>query len=337
MSFLTNENGQFILDLLHRFLMDTYQFKLQSVMNEQSIRKLLETTMVSIYKKNDKHTSVEQLNKMTIVELKEYIKKTYIQKPEDPPPIPLSEDSDFTNKVQQLEFQRKTFQVPVAPVPPVISTPSPINTIPPTLSTVYMPMPPKIGKEILIHSMVRDWHRYFEHFHFEWNGPIHHTSDSLTRVVGVIGNLKETAIQVYIQGAGGEVEKVTLILNSNMYQPALPSLGYIKRLSLPWKISLLSLYGTPLQLGKGLRYTCEKKNKETVLHFTEPHSFKEGDCVLVCMDNKSFKRSLVISIEPFKIVLYEDILMEGYVLNEKEHYSILLEMTTSEHRPITKS
>lgn len=338
--FLTTDNLNYISSLLFRFFSDTYQVRLTDLIRKDAFMKLMGDTMIAIYKEK-KTAPLSELNQLTLQKIKDHIKQTYIAPPKpqvipepmNPSPPHLSEDSDFFNKVQQLELQRKTFQVPMAPVPPVI-TPTIPNTPPPSLSTVYMPMPPKIGKEILIHSMNRDWQRFMDHSHFEWNGPLHHTSDSLTRVIGLIGHFKETAISLNIQGAGGEIEKVTLILTSNMYQPVVSSLGYIKRLSLPWKISLKTIYGTPLHFGKAIRYTCESKNR---IQLTDSHSFKEGDWVLVCMDNKSFKISKVVSMDSSSIKINEDILMDGYVLKEKEHYSILLETTTSEHRPITKS
>jgi|APGre2960657404_1045060.scaffolds.fasta_scaffold00014_3 hypothetical protein len=376
--FLTNENGQFILELLHRFLLDKYKFRIQSVMNEPQLRKLLETTMVTIYKNNDKNTPLEQLNKITISDLKEFFKERYslnivIDVPKEPLiPIPeepiletvgLSEDSDFLNKVQMLEFQRKTFQIPPAAatsqnnLPPnldlinsSIINPSPIpQGIPQSISTIYMPMPPKIGTEIFIHSWQREWIYSHGRASFTWNGPLPKMQDTHVRIGCWMGSssilTKTSYLNILIQAAGGEQQTISLIPTYTcgshvIYKPALDTLGYIKLFSLPWKITLRTTDHIELDLGKdGDVYEKYERqsinnNLHTLLYITNPKNYHIGDNIRIMTVQNQTIICNIININKDTIEINQPVYDAGYILNFTEQFSLLIELTSGDHRPI---
>jgi len=370
--FLTNENAQYILTFLHRFLLDKFQFKLLDVLNEGQLRKIVETEMIGIYRKNGAETPVEQLNKMVLSELKEYFKKHYrlgaaaaatVAPPAPPPPpemeaLNLSEDSDFINRVQMLELQRKTFEaVAVAAAP---STSAGMNDlefrqegtkVPGQVSMIYMPSPPKIGKEIYIHSWQREWIYSAARSVYTWNGPLPQMPDALARIGCWIGPTailqKAPSLVVRIQGAGGETQDVGLIPSYTcsyyaIYKPALESLGYIRVFGLPWRITLMTTDERVIDLGMdGDQYesfepvymheghtTLGLEVAERIKHY------KIGDAIRVLTHTQELSMGTVMNVNQKSIEVDQVIKSGGYVMNFSQQHSLLLEMTTTSHRPV---
>lgn len=380
--FLTNENGQFILELLHRFLLDKYKFRIQDVMNEPQLRKLLETTMVAVFKKNDKMTPLEHLNKMTVSDLKEYFKERYrlnivIDVPTEPlPPIPeeplletvgLSEDSDFLNRVQMLEFQRKTFQIPLvnAVASPVVTTllgsatapnvsgqtinlessPSPVS-IPQNISTIYMPMPPKIGTEMFIHSWQREWVYSHGRSSFTWNGPLPKMQDTHVRIGCWMGPshilTKTSYLNILIQAAGGEQQDISLIPSHTcgahvIYKPPLETLGYIKLFSLPWIITLRTTDHREIDLGRdGDAYEKFERmtGSLTSIYVSFPRNYNVGDSIQIITTQNQKINGNIVNVNGDIIIIDKLLYDSGYILNFTQQYSLLMELTSGDHRPI---
>lgn len=257
--FLTTDNMNYISNLLFRFFSDTYQVRLTDLITREQFYKLMEDTMIHIYKQK-KIAPLSELNQLTLQQLKNHIKLTYIIPPSlplppieeiTPPiqepmsPVTLSEDSDFFNKVQQLEFQRKTFQA--SPVPPSVShaqaspmpptnphnKPSP-STLNPSSPSIYPSMiPPPIYKEVLIVS---------NQLEFEWNGPLPTLSDSHLRVCAWVAPFLVPWVQLNCEAPNKDTQTVTLLPDQTfglytIYRPPSKHFGYLKRWSLPWKLS----------------------------------------------------------------------------------------------------
>ena len=362
--FLTNENAQYILTFLHRFLLDKFQFKLLEVLNEAQLRKIVETEMIGVYRKNDAVTTpVEQLNKMVLSELKEYFKKHYrlgAQAAPEMEALNLSEDSDFINRVQMLELQRKTFEV-AAPGAAAASAPAPKGKndlesgeggtkVPGQISTIYMPAPPKIGKEIYIHSWQREWMYSASRSVYTWNGPLPQMQDTLARIGCWIGPTailqKAPSLMIRIQGAGGETQDVGLIPSYTcsyyaIYKPALESLGYIRVFGLPWRITLMTTDERVIDLGmdgdtfESFEPVYMHEGHTTLgLDAARIKYYKIGDTIRVLTYAQELFMGTVINVNQKSIEVDQVIKSGGYVMNFSQQHSLLLEMTTTSHRPV---
>lgn len=363
MSYLTQENAQYILQILNRFLTDQYQFKIYDALDEPSIRKLLETYMLQIYRNGDKNRSIENLNKQTLSELKEYFKKTYqlTQEPKEnvvasssvESTTNLSDDSEFLNKVQRLELQRKTFQVKIpelkgvsAPSPTITVAPVPVP-VPNAITTIYMPTPPKIGTEIFIHSWQREWIYSTQRSSFTWNGPFPKMQDSLTKIACWIGPIsilqKAPCLKIRLQGVGSEAQEISLIPSYTchlfaVYKPALESLGYVRRMSLPWKVALKTMDDQVLDMGDdGEMYELFEASHvpgHTLLYCENPKKYTIGDTVRILTEKHETITAQVTNTNATSIEVNQIIQVKGYLMNFSQQYSILMELTSSSHTPV---
>jgi hypothetical protein len=361
MSYLTNGNAQYILNILQGFFKDKYQLDIYEAIPNETLRTLVSTKMNQLLQAHkDKNISLESLNRLTLTELKESIKTNYViakenieTPPEQPTTIPtqISDDSDFLNKVQRLEFQRKSFQVP----PPsntnaaINNTQNQINTpIPQSISTIYMPVPPKIGKEIYIHSHQREWIYENSRSSFIWNGSIPKMQDMLCRVCCWIGPLKilqkSSCLLLHIQGANGDSQEVSLIPSYTchyfaIYKPPLDSLGYLRMVSLPWKIQLKTSDGQNVDLGEdGDAYERFEAHpylqNQSLLYINTPKNYAIEQSVRILTESNELINAKVLQVSNTYIEVDKKITEKGYLLNFSEQYSILLELTSGDHRPI---
>lgn len=365
MSYLTNINAQYVLSILQSFFKDKYQLDIYEAIPNETLRTLVTTKMNQVYQTHkDKSISLESLNRLTLTELKESIKADYViakenieSPPEQPTPIPtqISEDSEFLNKVQRLEFQRKSFQVP-PPIPnnnpnslniPPISQVNPIQ-IPQSISTIYMPSPPKIGKEIYIHSHEREWIYENNRSSFIWKGKLPKMQDMLCRVACWIGPVKilqkSSCLILHIQGANGDSEEVSLIPFYTchyfaIYKPALDSLGHIRLMSFPWKITLKSSDNNIIDLGQdGDTYERYEAHpyliNQSMLYVSNPKNYMIEQSVRILTETNQMIIAKVLQVNNTYIEVDKKINEKGYLLNFSEQYSILLELTSGDHRPI---
>lgn len=367
-SYLSNTNAQYILQIMFSFFKDKYQYDILKKIPETELRTLIQETMVRLFQTN-KHIPIESLNRITLSELKETIKEKYVNVP-DPLPIikeknipdrPQQEEEtspeDFMDKVQRLELQRKTFQLPPIPTqqtpapsapPPATQqpTPPPAPPIPNQISTIYMPTPPKIGKEIYIHSYEREWIYENDRSSFVWSGTFPKMQDRLCRIGCWIGPKtilqKASSLFIHIQGATGEKQEVSLIpfyecQRFVIYKPPLDSLGYISLLGLPWKIALKSSDGHLLDLGKDAdRYDKIEHsriiNHHTILYVSNPRNYQIENMVRIVTDKQIKIVAKVMNVNHISIEIDQPVSDPGYVLNFTEQFSILLELTSSEHK-----
>uniref|UniRef100_A0A6C0CU19 Uncharacterized protein n=1 Tax=viral metagenome TaxID=1070528 RepID=A0A6C0CU19_9ZZZZ len=369
MSYLTQENAQYILQILNRFLTDKYQFKIYDALDEPSIRKLLETYMIQIYRNGDKNLSIEDLNKQTLSILKEYFKKEYVLSQEiniipteegyssieRSASASLPDDSEFLNKVQRLELQRKTFQIKlpeikgVNPPAPITITPVPVSVpVPNAITTIYMPTPPKIGTEIFIHSWQREWIYSTQRSSFIWNGPFPKMQDSLIKIACWIGPIsilqKAPCLKIQLSGASGpEFQEISLIPSYTchlfaIYKPALESLGYIRRMSLPWKVILKTMDGQSLDMGEDgeeyERFEASHVPKHTFLYCQHPKNYMIGDTIRIITEKHETITAQITNTNSSSIEVNQPIQTKGFLMNFTQQYSILMELTTSTHTPI---
>jgi len=360
--FLSQENAQFISGMFQKFMQDKYQFRYEQVMKPDEYLKLLGSTMTRIYRDHRLQFEIGDLNKMTISELKKHFVEKYLSAPPPLPPVqdsPLdtipeeptgfSEDSEFFNRLQKLEFQRKTF-VPASATNTPVFTPAEQNTpsqsassqVPAAITTVYMPTPMKIGKELKIFSWQRDWLQEQSRNVFTWKGPLPKQMDRTNTRVGCVivpsHILEEThLISLVVEGANEDEVSVTLIPshtvgNHTIFRPILESLSYLRLLALPWKVSLESGDGEKLSLGKdGVAYSLVRENVIQVSRGEE--ACKPGDSVRLFVDTtKKVVPCRVKEVRGSEIELYETISGNGWLLNYSRQVSIILETMTSEHK-----
>jgi hypothetical protein len=358
--FLSQENAQYITTFLGKFLQDKFQFTLFPTIPDTEYRKLLGETMRNTYAQHKHQYTVVDLNKMTISEMKEFIKQKYIT----PKPIPeastpimedmnISEDSDFFNKLQKLELQRKTFQ-PTGMNPTALSTLAPAETllpstvssqVPAQITTVYMPTPPKIGKEVKIHSWQRDWLQYPMRNGFIWKGSFPKQTDRTnTRLGCLIGPNSLLAsthmLSLVIEGANEDMVSVSLIPDHSvgeytMYRPILESLSYVRLLALPWKITLEAGDGEELLLGiDNIPYTVVNTYEQTTMIAVKNAGSicRVGEGLRIYMEeSKKLLPSQVVSIKDDTIEIIGKIRESGRLLNYSRQVSIVFEMISSEH------
>ncbi len=366
MSYLTNINAQYVLSILQSFFKDKYQLDIYEAIPNETLRTLVTTKMNQVYQTHkDKSISLESLNRLTLTELKESIKADYViakenieSPPEQPTPIPtqISEDSEFLNKVQRLEFQRKSFQVPPSSNTNAVNnnqnqinnTPITNTPIPQSISTIYMPAPPKIGKEIYIHSHQREWIYENSRSSFVWKGSFPKMQDMLCRVGCWIGPIKilqkSPCLILHIQGANGDSQEVSLIPAYTchyfaIYKPVLDSLGYLRMVSLPWKIQLKTSDGEMLDLGQdGDEYERFEAHpylqNQSLLYINTPKNYAIEQSIRILTQSNELINAKVLQVSNTYIEVDKKITEKGYLLNFSEQYSILLELTSGDHRPI---
>lgn len=383
MSFLSQENAQYISDIFQKFMMDKYQFRYTSLMTQEEYLKLLGTTMTKIYREHKHQLEIGDLNKRTMSELKNecLARMASASKNVAPPtltpssssasplppfvpppletvpeePVGFSEDSEFFNRLQRLELQRKTFtatsSVVVPSFPPAEqNTPSQNATsqVPNAITTVFMPSPLRIGKEIKIYSWQRNWMDSPSRNDFIWNGPLPRQADNTNTRVGCVVAPKHILHQsgllsLRIEGANEDEVNITLVPSHivgeyAIYRPVLESLSYLQLLALPWKISLEAGDGESLYLGEdGRRYSLvEEREGFFQLQIEGEVSFcGVGDSLRLFEEaSKKILSARVIAQEgrEVRIACSGKIHGKGQVLNYSHQVSLVFEMVRSEHK-----
>lgn len=364
--FLSQENAQFISGMFQKFMQDKYQFRYETVMKSEEYLKLLGTTMTRIYREHRLEYEIGDMNKITISDLKKHFLENYLSKPAPaaaPPvagpsvslePIPeepsgFSEDSEFFNRLQKLEFQRKTF-TPGNATHPLVFPPAEQTTpaqnaspqVPAAITTVYMPTPIKIGKELKICSWQRDWIQEPARNYFTWKGPLPKQMDRTnTRVGCLIGPshiLHETnMISLVVEGANEDEVSVTLIPSHTVgeytiFRPILESLSYLRLLALPWKVSLESGDGERVALGEDrIPYLVVGEKRLQVS--SARNVCRPGESLRLFLDtSKKIIPVRVKEVGEDEIEVYEKVSGNGWLLNYSRQISLVFETTTSEHK-----
>ena len=229
---------------------------------------------------------------------------------------------------------------------PIVPTAIPVS-IPNAITTIYMPSPPKIGTEIFIHSWQREWIYSTQRSSFTWNGPFPKMQDSLTKIACWIGPIsilqKAPCLKIQIQGVGSEAQEISLIPSYTchlfaIYKPALESLGYIRRMSLPWKVSLKTMDDKILDMGEDgetyERFEASHVVGHTLLYCENPKRYTIGDTVRILTEKHDTVTAQVTNTNSSSIEVNEIIQVNGYIMNFTQQYSILMELTTSNHTPV---
>jgi hypothetical protein len=369
--FLSQENAQYISSMFKKFMNDKYKFSYASVISDNDYYKLLGNYMNNVYNNYNTTKNTTAMNFITISDLKKHFLEKYINKEEvkiDTSAVVFnyeddtletikeepffSEDSEFFNKLQKLELTRKTF-VPSLSAgnisAPTIETNNPIYSasaqVPNTISTVYMPVPVKIGKEIKIYSWQRDWTSEIYRNNFTWKGPLPKLIDSTTTRIGCLicqtHILQETnMISLIIEGANKDEISISVIPSHSVgeytiFRPILESLSYLKLLALPWKISLDSGDGMKLNLGKdGISYNIiEESENYTSILLPDNNFCGLGDSLRIFDEiTKKISVSTVLKIRENAIDISGKIKNNGKLLNYSRQISIILEITTNDHK-----
>lgn len=327
-AFLSQENAKYITNTFKKFMKDKYE---QTIVINEDYYKLLTDTMKEVYNKNGTSSSN---NMIVISELKKHYQEI---------PVPISEDDVFFNKLQQLELNRKTFTPVIEPVT-VTVTPETTSPYLPSINTVYMPSPIKIGKEIKISSWERDWcDKKSDRNYFIWKGSLPRFVDRTNTRVGCLICLTEilnssSIISLVIEGANEDEVSVTLIPSHcvgsyTIFRPILESLSYLKLLALPWKISLESGDGEKIALG--IDGVCYK----TLCVFDGYSRLEYGG---ECSEGESIR----VYVETLKKVIATNIIKKreneidvvgtvpdyGKILNYSRQFTVILEIVVNDHK-----
>ena len=365
--FLSKQNALYISNTFESFMMDKYSFKYRDFINDRVYYKLLGDTIKNVYIRDSATKTIGQMNVVSISELKSYFIEHYIKStPSIMDPVTeqpqlttivedgdelggIGEESEFFNKLQKLELNRKTFSGvgadTVSPPLPEQNNPTYAASvqIPSAITTVYMPLPIKIGKEIKIFSWQRDWVREKERNSFTWKGSLPKLTDRTNTRIGcmICQNriLYDTnIISLVIEGANEDEVSVTLIPSHSVgdytiFRPILESLSYLKLLSLPWRISLETGDGEKIRLGSdGNRYTSLAMNgNNTTLSVVSDCEINDS-VRLYNEHTKRFVATTVVGVGKDTIDVIGKIKDAGLLLNYSKQVSIVFETTTSEHK-----
>jgi hypothetical protein len=375
-TFLSQENARYISETFNKFMNDKYAFSYTSVISDSDYYKLLGDTMTTVYSTHNTTKEKGSLNLITISELKKYFFEKYISINTDPEndlslntgastilePIveedPVSDEALFLNKLQKLELNRKTFAITPTPdkdISPLLPTmndqiynASPYA--PATITTVYMPAPVKIGKEIKIYSSARNWMIDRERNYFAWKGPLPKLLDRTNTRVGCL--ICPTTIladanmlSLVIEGANEDEVSVSVIPSHSVgsytiFRPILESLSYLKLLALPWRISLETCDSEKLDLGRdGNNYTVVGECEEgtcTTLSIKDAHIFAApGDSLRIYIEKtKKIIPSKVLRLREneHEVDVTGTIRHDGQLLNFSRQITIVFEMTITEHK-----
>lgn len=397
-TYLSQNNANYIINVLNKFFKEKYNFELNTIINEKFVL-YISSKMKSILS-NNKDKPLQTLNLQTLSELKDYIKSEFIEKrfdkniekkdnysieknfdnniekrdnfiennddlniggEEELEELEIANDDEFMNKIHQLELRRKTFTLP--PQTSQTSKSSQDNNnediisknikpksfnqsnIPASISTIYMPTPPKIGKEIYINSYDRDWVYEKDRASFRWSKQLPKMQDMLCRVGCFVGSsklLQKTSyILLNIQGVNGDNQSVSLIPNYTcnnftIYKPPLDSLGYLKLFSMPWKITLKTGDDKVIDLGSDGDYyeifeTHPFIKDRTSIYVNKVNNYSIGQEIRILTEKNEYVDASVININNTYIEIDKSISEKGYVMNFSEQFSILLELTSGDN------
>lgn len=359
--FLSQENAIYVCNTFETFMKDKYSFKYTDFVNKAEFYKLLSDTMKSVFISGKGKKDIGQMNFITISELKKYFIENHINVTLPPreevqnnniklePIIEEKTDEDFFDKLQKMELNRKIFKaVPEMstttslPLPPVVeSTAS--SYVAPSIATVYMPVPIKIGKEIKIYSWQRDWINEPNINYFSWKGPLPKFVDNTSTRIGCLicpKNILEDTniISLVIEGANKDEVSVTLIPcysvgEYTIFKPILESLSYLKLLALPWNISIESGDSEKINMGRdALKYTVSHIH-DTYSTLDITCNYLEGDSIRIYnITSKTIIPSKVIKVRENQIDVIGKIKENGFLLNYNRQISVVFEIITCDHK-----
>lgn len=347
--FLSQDNAQYISNTFETFMKDKYSFNYTNAITSQEYYKLLGETMKLVFSRENGKRTIGQMNVTTISELKKHFLDNYINVAVENQANTLeviveeNDDAEFFEKLQKMEFNRKTFKAIPEPPPPAVAETTSSPYVAPAINTVYMPTPINIGKEIKIYSWQRDWINEPSRNYFTWKGPLPKFVDRTSTRIGCMicqkNILQDTNIvSLLIEGANGDEVGVTLIPSYSVgdytiFKPILESLSYLKLLSLPWKISLESGDNEKLNMGRdALKYSVSSLGDNfTTLEVS--CDYIQGDSIrLYNSSSKKIIASKVINVRQNEIDVVGKIKENGLLLNYSRQISIVFEITTNEHK-----
>lgn len=356
MSFLSQQNAQYITEVLYNFLKDKHNIQLFEVASEGVYKQMLSNTMVQTNQTYGKQYNETDLTKIVIRKLKETILEmtNTIKQPLEQGPQPTiveeASETEFINKLQKLEFQRQNMNLSTPP-------PSTINDIKPaemvynhpqsttypfphtqqTNTMVYLPSTPKVGTEVTISSWQRDWMNYPERNGFTWKGPLPPFLDITNVKLGCLilplpKKQCPSILSIFIEGPNEKDVYVKVILDKvfdsyGIYKPITESLSYLYLLALPWKINLETIDGEALYLGRDrIEYkVLSNDSNTTTLKVPDGNLFKVFDNIRICSNNKVILSSMVLGIEDNILIIQGTFQNDGYLLLFDKQFTLVLE------------
>jgi hypothetical protein len=319
---------------------------------------LIERNNNNLIERNNNNNLIERNNNNNLIErntnnLIENNDNINIDGEDELEELEIVNDDEFMNKIHQLELRRKTFTLPPQSSQQVSQQNKEeairVNNkgnVPVSISTVYMPTPPKVGKEFYINSYERDWVYEKERSTFRWTKQLPKMQDMMCRVGCFIGSTKllqkATYVLLNIQGVNGDTQSVSLIPsytcnNFVIYKPPLDSLGYLKLFSLPWKITLKTGDDKIIDLGSdGDYYEVFEKHPfikdRSSIYVNKTNNYSIGQEIRILTDKNEYIDASVININNTCIEIDKSISEKGYVMNFSEQFSILLELTSGDNK-----
>ena len=356
MSFLSQQNAQYITEVLYNFLKDKHNIKLFEVTTEAIYKQMLSNAMIQTNQNYGKQFNELELTKLVIKKLKEVIiEMAYNVNTTEPVSQTLQDkeasETEFINKLQQLEFQRQNINLSspppasindLKPAEMVYNHPQsmtyPIPPVPPQQNTtVYMPSPHKIGTEVTISSWQRDWINYPERNGFIWKGPLPSSLDRTHVKLGclIVPLSKKQCppiLSILIEGPNEHDFHIKVILESvfdtySIYKPVTEGLSYLYLLALPWKINLETIDGESLYLGKdAIPYTIlsTDSNKMTTIRVQDTQQFRVFDNIRI-FTNKVILPSMILSIDETTMMIHGTFQQDGYILLFDKQFTLILE------------
>jgi hypothetical protein len=354
MSFLSQPNAQYITEILYNFLKDKHNIQLFEVASEGVYKQMLSSAMVQTNQTYGKQYNETDLTKIVIRKLKETILEmaSNVKPVETVQPIPIEEasETEFINKLQQLEFQRQNINLSMPPpnqmneIKPAEmiynhpqSTTYPLPQTQQTNTTVYIPSAAKVGTEVTISSWQRDWMNYPERNGFTWKGPLPPFLDITNVKLGCLilplpKKQCPSILSIFIEGPNEKDVHIKVILDKvfdsyGIYKPITDSLSYLYLLALPWKINLETIDGEPLYLGRDrIEYKILSNGPAaSTIQVPDSNLFKVFDNIRICSNNKVILPSMVLSVEDNKLVIQGTFQNDGYLLLFDKQFTLVLE------------
>lgn len=359
MSYITQENALYVSTILQNFLKDRYQIDVATAVPDYN--RLVTQTMNGIYQLYPNiRNNTDQLNKITISELKDKILQLVSQSPPPAPPQPpppperqqapvtteeeVPPEVAFVSKLQKLEHQRNSFVPPppekfdVKAAEAIYSHPqsSAAPVIPANIQTVYMPSPPRIGAELKVASWQRDWLNYPKRNGFVYAGSLPsriNITDVRLGCVILPSNvaLRNPLLSIYIEAPNSQEHQISVLLEQiiggfGIYKTVTHSLSLVYLLALPWKITVEASDGEAIDLGsdkvgfKVLRATPQLTTIEV-----EVSSFAQvGDSLRVYSDRKILP-AIVVATREKELDITGSFTQNGYLLNFTQQVTLVLD------------
>lgn len=354
MSFLSQPNAQYITEILYNFLKDKHNIQLFEVASEGVYKQMLSSAMVQTNQTYGKQYNETDLTKIVIRKLKETILEmaSNVKPVETVQPIPIEEasETEFINKLQQLEFQRQNINLSMPPptqmneIKPAEmvyshpqSTTYPLPQTQQTNTTVFIPSAAKVGTEVTISSWQRDWMNYPERNGFTWKGPLPPFLDITNVKLGCLilplpKKQCPSILSIFIEGPNEKDVHIKVILDKvfdsyGIYKPITDSLSYLYLLALPWKINLETIDGEPLYLGRDrIEYKILSNGPAaSTIQVPDSNLFKVFDNIRICSNNKVILPSTVLAVEDNKLVIQGTFQNDGYLLLFDKQFTLVLE------------